>query len=287
MTDDAYRWYKRYEPWRRYAEVAFWIAFFGLNAGFNSVTRWMEIQRRGLGFDPWEPAVWEATSAVGLLLLVPWLVWLTRRHPPTRRPWRRTLAIYLLASLIYSLLHVLVMVLLRSGAYALMGDGYSFGPWPRQLFYEYMKDVRAFLGSILIIEVYRFALRRLQGEARMLDPADDEPPAAYPERFLVRMVGREFLLAADRVEWAQAAGNYVNLRVGDRDYPLRSTLSGLASKLDPTRFVQTHRSWIVNLDRVREIQPLDSGDARIRMLDGTTIPCSRRFRDRLRERLTT
>ncbi|MDQ3271674.1 MAG: LytTR family transcriptional regulator, partial [Pseudomonadota bacterium] len=57
-----------------------------------------------------------------------------------------------------------------------------------------------------------------------------------------------------------------------------STLSDFLSQLDPARFVQVHRSYAANLDRVAEIEPLDSGDARLRMKDGSQIPCSRRYR---------
>src|SRR3546814_4494547 len=97
---------------------------------------------------------------------------------------------------------------------------------------------------------------------------------------LVRKLGREFLVAASDIEWLQAAGNYVNLRVRGRDYPLRSTIAGIAAQLDPDRFVRIHRSYIVNLDTVASIEPLDSGDARVHLQDGTALPCSRRHRDR-------
>lgn len=84
-----------------------------------------------------------------------------------------------------------------------------------------------------------------------------------------------------RIEWASAAGNYVNLHADKRDYPLRSTMSTLLEKLDPASFRRVHRSHIVNLDYVREIEPLESGDARITMHDGTRLPVSRRYRDNL------
>lgn len=84
------------------------------------------------------------------------------------------------------------------------------------------------------------------------------------------------------VEWLQAAGNYVNLHVRGRDYPLRTTMAAIEAQLDPARFVRVHRSYIVNLNQVGEIEPLDTGDARIRMRDGTPVPCSRTYRDALR-----
>jgi DNA-binding LytR/AlgR family response regulator len=105
-----------------------------------------------------------------------------------------------------------------------------------------------------------------------------------PERFLVRKLGREFLVAADDIEWIQASGNYANLRVRGRDYPLRSTIAGIEARLDPQRFARVHRSYIVNLDQIAMIEPLETGDARLHLKDGSTLPCSRRYRNALRER---
>jgi DNA-binding LytR/AlgR family response regulator len=109
-------------------------------------------------------------------------------------------------------------------------------------------------------------------------------PIDRPERFLVRKLGKEFLLPANEIEWLQAQGNYVNLRVRSRDYPLRSTMAAIESRLDPAQFVRVHRSYIVRLDQVQEIEPTEGGDARITMKDGSVVPCSRRYRDELRSR---
>ena len=84
---------------------------------------------------------------------------------------------------------------------------------------------------VLTIEGYRFLMRRLQGEASLLSAPDEGLPVEpldRPERFLVRKLGREFLVAANDIEWLQASGNYVNLRVRGHDYPMRSTIGGIA-----------------------------------------------------------
>jgi DNA-binding LytR/AlgR family response regulator len=69
--------------------------------------------------------------------------------------------------------------------------------------------------------------------------------------------------------------------VRGHDYLLRSTLSDILEQLDPARFARVHRSHAVNLDQVAEIEPLESGDARLRMKDGSVVPCSRRYREAL------
>ena len=280
--------YERYLPWRRWFEVGYWVVAVVASAIGNTLTVTMEMTRAGLDFHPMEPAIWEWTSNLVILALVPAVVWFTRRFPLHLDTWRRQLPWYALASVVYCLAHVAAMVALRQGIYLAAGESYDFGSWPRQILYEYIKDIRTFAGAVLTIEAYRFLMRRLQGEASLLDaPDDDAPPVEpvdRPERFLVRKLGREFLVAAADIESLQASGNYVNLRVRGRDYPLRSTIAALEARLDPARFQRVHRSHIVNLDHVAMIEPLDTGDARLHLKDGSTLPCSRRYRSALRDR---
>ncbi|MFT3762316.1 MAG: LytTR family DNA-binding domain-containing protein [Pseudoxanthomonas sp.] len=280
--------YERFLPWKRWFEIGFWVANMLLNATFNSITTIMDVHKAGLHFADWEPAVWEWSSNLLWIALVWPLVWFTRHFPLHWDTWRRHLPWHLLASVVFSLVHVTGMVGLRVLAYRWMGGHYDFGNWPQGLFYEYLKDVRTFFWWVALIELYRLAVRRLQGEASLLDVPDEGPPLEpieRPDRFLVRKLGREFLVAANDIEWLQASGNYVNLRVRGHDYPLRSTIAGIESKLDPARFVRIHRSYIANLDQVASIEPLDTGDARVHMKDGATLPCSRTWRGELRGRL--
>ncbi len=67
------------------------------------------------------------------------------------------------------------------------------------------------------------------------------------------------------VEYAQAAGNYVNLRVRGHDYPLRITMAVLEQRLDPGVFLRPHRSWLIPRGQLRSIEPLDGGEALLHM----------------------
>jgi hypothetical protein len=279
--------HQRYQPYRRSVEIGFWVFSYLASAIGNSLTVNMDVRRLDLDFAAWQPPVWEASSALTALALVPAVVWFTRRWPLHLDNWRRMLPVHLLGSLAWSVLHVAGMVAIRKAVYAGQGLHYDFGPWGWEFAYEYLKDVRSYAGVVLTIEGYRFVMRRLQGEASLLSAPDEGPPVGSlerPERFLVRKLGREFLVAANDIEWLQAAGNYVNLRVRGHDYPLRSTVGGIADKLDPGRFVRIHRSYIANLDQVASIEPLETGDARVHMRDGSNLPCSRTYRGGLRQR---
>lgn len=276
--------YESFQPWRHRFEVGFWVGLYTLNALFNSVVSVIDHP----GTPRWQPWVWEWSSAIMLLVLVPGVVWVVRRWPFHFETWKPSLAVHLLASVPYSLIHVGGMVAIRIAVHGVMGEHYDFGPWwSTWLGYEYLKDVRGYFGVVVFISLYHLWLMRLQGEARLLAEPDDGPavePVERPERFLVRKLGKEFLVNAHDIEWLQAAGNYVNLRVRGRDYPLRATMAGIEERLDPTRFVRVHRSHVVNLDYLSEMEPLDTGDARLLMRDGTHVPCSRRYRSQLRER---
>ncbi len=280
--------YQRFLPWKRGFEIGYWVVVTLFNAVANSIVTWLDIRRAHLDVAAWEPVVWEWSSGLVVLALAWPVVWFSRRYPIHWDNWRRQVPRHLLFSVGFSLAHVLGMVGLRHLAYRFMGSHYDFGDWRIEFPYEYLKDARSYFLIVALLELYRLALRRLQGEARLLDAPDEGPPVEpveRPERFLVRKLGREFLVAANDIEWLQAAGNYVNLRVRGHDYPLRSTIAGIETRLDPARFVRVHRSYIVNLDQVASIEPLDTGDARVHMKDGATLPGSRTYRGELRGRL--
>ena len=282
--------YQRYLPRRRSFEAGFWVLSYLVSAVANSLTANMDVRRLDLGFAIWQPPVWESSSALLALALVPVVAWFTRRWPLHRDNWRRMLPLHLLGSIVWSALHVAGMVAIRKAIYASQGLHYDFSPWWWEFGYEYLKDVRSYAGVVLTIEGYRFLMRRLQGEASLLSAPDEGPPVESldrPERFLVRKLGREFLVAASDIEWLQASGNYVNLRVRGHDYPLRSTIAGIEARLDPDRFARIQRSYIVNLDQVVSIEPLETGDARVHMKDGSRLPCSRTYRGGLRQRAAT
>ena len=285
---EAQAWLVRYRLWQSVIEPALWAVFFCGQAALNSVTVWLDIERAHLDqqFALWQPVVWEWSSNLVLLALVPAVIAFERRYPLNWVTWRAHWRWHLLASVAFSVVHVLAMVGLRKLAYAAQGSVYDFGNWKLELLYEYLKDVRGYVGILVIVALYRLLLLRLQGEASLLAAPDDGPPVEpieRPERFLVRTLGKEFLLPAAEVEWLQAWGNYVNLRVRGHDYPLRSTMAAVEARLDPTRFVRVHRSYIMNLDYLQQIEPLDSGDARARMRDGGLVPVSRRYRDNVRK----
>ena len=138
-------------------------------------------------------------------------------------------------------------------------------------------------------EAFSRARRRLAGaaaeeRARKLDAllaqVEAQPPRSR-ERLMVRSDGRLYFVRIDDIDWVEAAGNYVKLHVGRDTHLMRETMSGIEKMLDASRFLRIHRSAIVNLDRVREMQPWFSGEYTVILRDGTQLRLSRVYRDRL------
>ncbi|MBI1889808.1 MAG: LytTR family transcriptional regulator [Burkholderiales bacterium] len=282
----------RYQPWKPLVEPGFWIAFYTLQALVNGWIAWIDVNNGGLVpkiVKPWQPGTWHVSGNLALLVLVPAVVAFERRIPLQWATLKRHLPFHLLASMVYGTVHFLLTVALIKLAYLSMGDNTRLvDNWWNRLFFQYLNDFRFYFFVIIVLNFYRFMLLQLQGEAKLLDVPEEGPPVEpveRPERFLVRKRGKEFLLPATDIEWIQAAGNYVNLRVRGHDYLLRSTMAAIEARLNPKRFVRVHRSYITNLDHVVQLEQLESGDARIDMSDNSQVPVSRKYLDQFRKAL--
>jgi two-component system LytT family response regulator len=101
-------------------------------------------------------------------------------------------------------------------------------------------------------------------------------------RILVKTAGRITILRTDQIDWVESAGNYIKLHVGGKAHLLRETMKGLSEKLDSDNFVRIHRTTIVNMERIKELQPHFHGDYAVILEDGTKLTLSRRYRNQLR-----
>jgi two-component system, LytTR family, response regulator len=106
-----------------------------------------------------------------------------------------------------------------------------------------------------------------------------------PERLVVKSGGRVTFVRTGDIDWIEAAANYACLHVGKEQHLLRESMTALESKLDAGRFVRVHRSAIVNIERIRELQPAFHGDYVIILQDGTELALSRGYREKLEESL--
>jgi two-component system LytT family response regulator len=106
------------------------------------------------------------------------------------------------------------------------------------------------------------------------------------QRLVVRAAGRVIFLSTAEIDWIEAAGNYVRLHVGKESHLLRETMNAIGQRLDPQKFLRIHRSTIVNVERVREMQPWFRGDYVVLLRDDTKLTLSRNYRERFDQVLT-
>jgi two-component system LytT family response regulator len=153
---------------------------------------------------------------------------------------------------------------------------YLLKPFDRERFQQALARARAQLqGKETAALNQRLAalLEQLHGEKQPL------------ERVVVKESGRIFFLKAEEIDWVEAAENYVNIHAGKASHLLRETMSRLETRLDPSRFVRIHRSTIINIERLQELQPLFHGDYTVILNDGTKLTLSRGYKEKFQERL--
>jgi two-component system LytT family response regulator len=100
----------------------------------------------------------------------------------------------------------------------------------------------------------------------------------HPTRLLVKTDGRVFFVQTAEVLWIEAQGNYAALHVAERSYLMRQTMTSFEKQLDPEKFQRIQRSAIVNLDTIRELQPLTRGEYHVLLKNGTKLKLNRRYR---------
>src|SRR5439155_11387125 len=138
----------------------------------------------------------------------------------------------------------------------------------------------------------RQALQRARGKLSQRDGASEQSRmlslleslqnrAQSWDRIVVRETGRVTFLKPDEIDWVEAEGNYVCLHVGAKSYLLRETMAEAETRLLAKKFLRVSRSALVNLERIKEWQPLFHGDSVLVLKDGTRLTVSRVYREKL------
>ncbi|MDB4951430.1 MAG: yehT 1 [Gemmatimonadetes bacterium] len=151
---------------------------------------------------------------------------------------------------------------------------YLLKPFERDRFRLALERARAHLGS----HGERELERRLQ---RLLDEMHARP--RFPARLTVRSGTRISFVGTHEVDWIEAEANYARLHVAERSYLVRDTMGGMEARLDPAQFVRIHRSTIVRIDKIREVEASVQGEYIVVLQDGTRLTSSRSYRRKLVE----
>lgn len=104
------------------------------------------------------------------------------------------------------------------------------------------------------------------------------PAPSRDNRLVIKANGRVVFLDLDSIEWVEAAANYVRLNVGKESYLFRETIGGISERLEANDFVRIHRSTIVNVRKIKELIPVNSGEYIVVLKNGKELSCSRGYR---------
>jgi len=268
--------------------------YFLVNGFINSTTVLMEAMRTPpLPFAQWEPFAWEYTSAVGSFCVVIALAKILNHFPWQWERFTFSIALYSAVGLCFAATHIIFMIVSREIIYALVGGNYQFATsaeqWFFELIYEMRKDLWSFIFFVVMIWCYRYVVAQWLGNAsniglesakldqRNTQNALDEKAFKH-ELLLIKKNGHEFLIKKQDINWMASSGNYVNLHIDDKVYPMRNTLTSFLDENAYLPFARVHRSFAVNLNDVESVKVGDSGDGVITLKNGHTVKMSRRYK---------
>ena len=241
--------------------------------GINVSTKMSDATNYGAAMPLSNPVTTEFSSGAALILIMPWLFAFFDMKPVSARKWQIAILPYVAASIIFSLAHVLLMVLAREIAWPLLYDTpYQFfkGGYG-ELLYEYRKDAVTFLMYMLIAELQRHVSIANNGKQSAQDPIALKSGATT-----ILLQPAEFL-------FAKSASNYAEITTTSGEHLARVTLAELETALtekgcDAARI---HRSYIVNRKAIAETSPIAGGDLTLKLRGGQTLRASRRYKENL------
>jgi two-component system LytT family response regulator len=148
---------------------------------------------------------------------------------------------------------------------------------------EQGRKIRALLEEVLGEDRTSAALA--DRPAASPNSAQPMPRTRFLDRLMVKHDGRVFFVKVSDVDWFEASGNYVRVHTGKVSHLIRETMHHVESQLDPSMFVRIHRAVIVNIDRIKELQPWFAGDYVVILRDGRQLKLSRTYREHLQSRM--
>jgi LytTr DNA-binding domain len=243
----------------------------------NALSTAQDALRRGSGYDLMTPLLWEMTSILVILLLLPVLLAGVRRMQqwPSRIG---QVGIALVTIAIFSGLHIAGMMVLRKLILDLAGIGYDFQLSLATVIYEARKDTitALLIGSAL----WLFDSRR---NWRPADTVATDPSPAMPQGLWLRDGANRVRVMPSEIVWVGSAGNYIEYGMaGGARHLVRGTLAAAEAQFAGFNIVRIHRTRLANLDRVTALTVKSSGDFDVTFDTGEIVQGSRRYRAAVR-----
>ena len=128
-------------------------------------------------------------------------------------------------------------------------------------------------------EKLKTVLAEVAPDAMEAIPDEAEPVGRFEKLINIKDKGQIFRVDVDSIERIEAAGDYMVVYTADNSFILRETMKDLERRLDPRVFQRVHRSWIVNLNQVRQVKPHTNGECFLVLESGADVKVSRSYRD--------
>ena len=259
---------------RVWLEAAGWIILIAVLWGTDLLAKLSVREQTGIGLDNFKLVSEQVTSALAILIMVPFLVQWLKLFPPTFREWPRTVIGHTIGSVFFAFGHFALMVALRIPWYALNERAYVWREtFVNNLVVEYQKDIKTYIGFIVVISAYQYYRR-----------SRSAVPQSHSDRLIVQTGTGDSVLRVRDIEYLEAARNYVAVHAEGREYIIRDTMTNVSRRLSGGTFARTHRSFIVNIDKIKEIRTVDSGQ-RLILTSGEDVPLSRSYREEFTRRI--
>jgi len=158
-------------------------------------------------------------------------------------------------------------------AFEVHATDYLMKPYDRERIHDAIERVKA--------ELRKNREHDLTGHLLKLISSSGTQPEE--KTLVLKSQGRFVFLDPGEIEWIEAAANYVKVIAGKTSYLLRGQIGRFAERLDSTRFVRIHRSTIVNVRRIKELQPCENGEYIALLKNGKELSCGRGYRAELQK----
>jgi len=145
--------------------------------------------------------------------------------------------------------------------------------------------LKPFTAERLHSAIHRVRERALASESALGTNGISGDALGPSMRIVFKSRGRILFLPVEEIRWVVAEENYVRLCTAQDTHLLRETMSHLEARLDPQMFLRVHRSYIVNLNHVKEVRTEHNGESVVVMNDGQKLAMSRGYRSRILESL--
>jgi hypothetical protein len=254
-------------------EAIAWIAAVSFLWTVDTFAKLTYRDNTGIGKGDYKLITDQVTSATAALTMILFVVYWLRLFPIKKTVWVPAIIGHVVGSVIFAFGHYSLMVLFRIVIHDFNNTNfvwvYDFIP---NLIVEYQKDIKIYVAIVLIISAYQYY-------------RSTHKPAAAPgmgsQKLVVQTGSGESVVRFEDIDYLESSRNYVVVHVEAKEFLVRDTISRLEARLAGEMFARTHRSFIVNVEKIREIRPTDSGH-RVFLRNGAELPLSRSYRESLK-----